>query len=110
VTGSSQAQRCTTTIAAAAPMRGIQNGAKQQQSGIATRAAAAAAAKRGADAGGRHQQSSIRPAAPLPSAETAVKCADDAWVEVIHRETGQIYYWNQQTSWSPLLFLEKLSR
>lgn len=35
--------------------------------------------------------------APASTSGNEVASPADPWTEVVHKETGQIYYWNQQT-------------
>lgn len=37
--------------------------------------------------------------------ESRLQQRADSWIEVVHKETGQVYYWNEHTSESQLLAL-----
>ncbi len=40
--------------------------------------------------------------APASAPESELASAADLWTEVVHKDTGQIYYWNEQTSKKPV--------
>lgn len=76
-----------------------QSVSSRQQSCCCFATSSAAAAKRAcADAASRSRPP---PNAVAPAASGEVQRAEDPWTEVVHPESGQVYYWNQQTSTLP---------
>ena len=73
-----------------------------QQHFSTSTAALAAVRKRSAPQPSRKDQSSGRPDAIEPASASAsgseLASPADPWTEVFQKESGQIYYWNQQTS------------
>ena len=77
----------------------LPNSAFDQQNFSTSTAAAAAMRKRSAPQPSRNGQSSDQTGAIEPMSASASELASpaDPWTEVVHKESGQIYYWNQQT-------------
>ncbi|BDA44540.1 hypothetical protein COCOBI_06-0160 [Coccomyxa sp. Obi] len=69
-----------------------------RQHAFSTSTAAAAVRKKGTpQPSGKKSASGTNTLAPASTSGSEVANPADPWTEVVHKETGQIYYWNQQT-------------